>query len=115
MFGGNEGIESSGGQGPMDTASRRQNKMKNTENQVTIMLLLVTTLFLIFMTPTYIGFLFTSFVDRDTPAKYANLMFIYHLSHKMYHTVGSISFCIVSVDRNFGMILIPYEIVFLVK
>ena len=79
MFGGNEVIEVGQGQGPMDVALRRQIKMKNTENQLTIMLLLVTTLFLILMIPTYIRFLYTTFVNRDTPAKYANLMFFYQI------------------------------------
>ena len=73
-------------------ASRRQNKMKNTEKQLTIMLLLVTTLFLILMIPTYIRFLYTTFIPRDTPTKYANLMFFYHVSHKLYHTNNGINF-----------------------
>ena len=41
---------------------RRQKTMKNTENQLTIMLLLVTTLFLALMIPTYVRFLLFSFV-----------------------------------------------------
>ena len=92
MFAGNEIIEVGQGQGPMDVASRRQNKMKNIESQLTTMLLLVTTLFLILMIPTYIRFLYTTFVNRDTPVKYANLMFFYHLSHKLYHTNNGINF-----------------------
>ena len=51
---------------------KRQKAMKNTENQLTIMLLLVTTLFLILMIPTYIRFLYTIFVGTETPVKYAN-------------------------------------------
>ena len=77
------------GQGQVNTNLGRQ---KNTETQLTIMLLLVTSLFLILMIPTYIRFLYTTFVTRDTPVKYANLMFFYHLSHKLYHTNNGINF-----------------------
>ena len=80
------------GQGQNDTSQRRQKSMKSTENQLTIMLLLVTTLFLILMIPTYIRFLYTTFVSRDTPTNYANLIFFYHLSHKLYHTNNGINF-----------------------
>ena len=73
-------------------AHRRQKSMKNTEMQLTVMLLLVTTLFLILMIPTYIRFLYTAFTTRDTPVKYASLMFFYHLSHKLYHTNNGINF-----------------------
>ena len=66
--------------------------MKNTENQLTIMLLLVTTLFLILMIPTYIRFLYTTFVGTETPVKYANMMFFYHVSHKLYFTNNGINF-----------------------
>ena len=71
---------------------KRQKTMKNTETQLTTMLLLVTTLFLILMIPTYIRFLYTAFTTRDTPIKYASLMFFYHLSHKLFHTNNGINF-----------------------
>ena len=71
---------------------KRQKSMKNTENQLTIMLLLVTTLFLILMIPTYVRFLFFSFVKRDTPERYANLMLLYHFSYKLYNTNCGINF-----------------------
>ena len=77
------------GQGQVNINPGRQ---KNTETQLTTMLLLVTSLFLILMIPTYIRFLYTTFVTRDTPTKYANLMFFYHLSHKLYHTNNGINF-----------------------
>ena len=87
MFGGTEG------QGELkDQGKSRQNKMKNTENQLTVMLLLVTTLFLILMIPTYIRFLYTTFVTRDTPPKYASLMLFYHVSQKLYNTNNGINF-----------------------
>ena len=71
---------------------KRQKTMKNAENQLTIMLLLVTALFLILMIPTYVRFLFFSFVKRDTPEKYANLMLLYHFSYKLYNTNSGINF-----------------------
>ena len=52
----------------MDTIRRT---MKSAENQLTIMLLLVTTLFLILLFPTYIRFIYSTFVLRDTPSIYA--------------------------------------------
>ena len=72
--------------------AKRQKTMKNTENQLTIMLLLVTTLFLILMIPTYIRFLYTTFVIRDSLPKYVSVVFFYHLSHKLYHTNNGINF-----------------------
>ena len=71
---------------------QRQKIMRNTERQLTIMLILVTTLFLILMIPTNIRFLCFLFIERDTPEKYANLMFLYHLTHKLYHTNNGINF-----------------------
>ena len=46
----------------------REKTMKSAENQLTIMLLLVTMLFLILLMPTNIRFIYLSFVERDTPA-----------------------------------------------
>ena len=51
----------------------RQRTMKSAENQLTIMLLLVTILFLILLIPTYIRFIYLTFVERDTPTKYATV------------------------------------------
>ena len=55
----------------------RQKTMKNAEHQLTIMLLLVTTLFSILLCPTYIRFIYLSFVQMHTPLKYANSMFFF--------------------------------------
>ena len=88
MYGANEG-----GQGELKGQGQiRQNKMKNTENQLTIMLLLVTTLFLILMTPAYVRFLCTLFVTRDTPAKYASFLLFYHATHNLYSTNNGTNF-----------------------
>ena len=37
-------------------------------------------------------FLYTTFVERDTPEKYTRLIFFYHLSNKLYHTNNGINF-----------------------
>ena len=80
------------GQGQGNANQRRQKAMKNTENLLTVMLLLVTALFLILMIPTYIRSLYTAFVDRDSPERYARLIFFYHLTNKLYHTNNGINF-----------------------
>ena len=79
-------------QGQCNADKKRQITMKSNENQLTVMLLLVTSLFLILMIPTYMRFLYTTFVDRDTPQKYARLIFFYHISQKLYHTNNGINF-----------------------
>ena len=70
----------------------RQSAMKNAENQVTIMLLLVTTLFLILLIPTYIRFVCLTFMNPDTPSKYAFSFFLFHVTHKLYNTNSGINF-----------------------
>ena len=70
----------------------RQKTMKSAENQLTIMLLLVTMLFLILLFPTYIRFIYLTFVGRDTPAKYASSMLFFQITHKLYHTNNGINF-----------------------
>ena len=76
----------------------RQKQMKNAENQLTIMLLLVTTLFLILLCPTYIRFIYLSFVKMDTPLKYANSMFFFQISFKLYATNGGINFLLYCIS-----------------
>ena len=71
---------------------KRQTSMKNSENQLTIMLLLVTTLFLILLCPTYIRFIYLTLVKRDTPFKYASSMLFYQISNKLYFTNNAINF-----------------------
>ena len=86
MFGVNESNEN------VQISQMRQKTMKNTEHQLTIMLLLVTMLFMILMIPTYIRYIYTNFASRDTPAKYASLMLFLHVSHKLYTTNNGINF-----------------------
>ena len=70
----------------------RQKALKSVENQLTIMLLLVTTLFLILLLPTYIRFIYAAFVTSNTPHKYATSMFVFELSYKLYVTNSGVNF-----------------------
>ena len=70
----------------------KQKIMKSAENQLTIMLLLVTTLFLILLCPTYVRFIYLSFATQDTPYEYANSMFFFQFSFKLYATNSGIIF-----------------------
>ncbi len=49
--------------------------MKSAENQLTIMLLLVTILFSILLIPTYTRFIYSTFAESDTPEKFAKSVF----------------------------------------
>ena len=71
---------------------RRERTMKSAENQLTIMLLLVTMLFLILLLPTYIRFIYLTFVERDTPSKYASSMLFFQITFKLYTTNNGINF-----------------------
>ena len=73
----------------MDT---RQRTMKSAENQLTIMLLLVTLLFSILLIPTYIRFIYLTFVKSDTPIKYARSMLIFQITYKLYVTNSGVNF-----------------------
>ena len=73
----------------MDT---RRKTIKNAENQLTMMLLLVTTLFLILLCPTYFRFIYLVFATRDTPLDYAKSMFIYQITAKLYISNSGINF-----------------------
>ena len=70
----------------------RQRKMKSAENQLTIMLVLVTMLFLILLFPTYIRFIYLIFMKRDTPSKYARSLLFFQITHNLYTTNNGINF-----------------------
>ena len=76
----------------------KQAVMKSTENQLTIMMLLVTTLFLILLCPTYIRFIFLLFAGRDTPLQYANSMLFYQVTFKLYTTNSGINFLLYCIS-----------------
>ena len=71
---------------------KRHRTMKSAENQLTIMLLLVTMLFLILLFPTYLRFIYSTFVGRDTPSKYASSMLFFQITYKLYTTNNGINF-----------------------
>ena len=70
----------------------RQKTIKNAQNQLTIMLLLVTTLFLILLFPAYFRFIYLVFARRDTPFDYATSMLIFQVTAKLYMTNSGINF-----------------------
>ena len=70
----------------------KHNRLKNIERQLTIMLLLVTTLFLILLIPTYIRFIYTSFVRGTTPSSFAGHELFTRVSHNLYTTNSCINF-----------------------
>ena len=76
----------------------RQSAMKKAENQLTIMLLLVTTLFLLLLIPTYVRFVYLTFVKPDTPYKYALSTFLFHVTHKLYNTNSGINFVLYCIS-----------------
>ena len=66
--------------------------MKSAENQLTTMLLLVTTLFLILVLTAYMRFIYAAFVVSDTPSKLASSMLIFEISYKLIVTNSGINF-----------------------
>ena len=64
----------------MDT---RQKNLKTAENQLTVMLLLVTTLFLILLCPTYFRLIYLMLTKRDTPFEYAISMLLFQNTSKL--------------------------------
>ena len=91
-FGNKDSFVDNKGHGENTANQRRQKSMKNAENQLTKMLLLVTTLFLILMIPGYFRFLYLSFVMMNTPSGYADLKLLFHITHKLYNTNNGINF-----------------------
>ena len=70
----------------------RQKTMKSAENQVTLMLLLVTTLFLILLCPTYVRFIYLLFAKIDTPLDHANSALFSQITYKLYSSNNGINF-----------------------
>ena len=70
----------------------RQKSMKNAENQLTTMLLLVTTLFLILVLTTYVRFIYSAFATPDSPSELADSLLIFEISSKLYVTNSGINF-----------------------
>ena len=89
MFGSN--VEATG-------IDARQKSMKSAETQLTTMLLLVTTLFLILLLPTYIRFIYAAFMIPDTPSKLAMSLFFIEFSYKLFVTNSGINFFLYCVS-----------------
>ena len=89
MFGPNTVIDDSKKTQGMDV---RQKNIKSAENQLTIMLLLVTVLFLVLLFPAYIRFVYSTFVGRETPSKFAISVLMFEITHKLYKTNNGINF-----------------------
>ena len=80
------------GSGKAQEIDTRSKSTKNAESQLTIMLLMVTTLFLILLCPTYIRFIYLTLVEGDTPLKYANSSLFFQISFKLYTTNSGVNF-----------------------
>ena len=78
----------------------RQRTMKSAENQLTIMLLLVTLLFSVLLIPTYIRFIYLTLVKSDTPEKYARAMLLFQLTYKLYATNNGVNFFLYCISGH---------------
>ena len=71
----------------------QKSKLKNSDKQIFILLLLVTFAFLILTTPGYALILYINFVDYSmSPKSFAEYYFIYNLGQKSYYTNYGINF-----------------------
>ena len=70
----------------------KQRLRKNAENQLTVMLLLVTTLFLVLMVPSCARYLYFTYINRNTPEKQADAMLFYYISSRLFFTNSGINF-----------------------
>ena len=87
-------VTMSKGQGHGQGHSEGQStKIKSSEMQIYVILLLVTFGFLILMTPAYVLFVFVMFVDyKRTPLLFAQFIFLHSVSQKTYYTNYGINF-----------------------
>ena len=78
------------GQGQNDSQT---SKVRSSENQITVTLLVVTFSFLELTTPFYIIFIYlTSFGMGSTPRGLATFYLVYHIGEKSYYTNYAINF-----------------------
>ena len=70
----------------------RQKAMRSAEKQLTIMLLLVTILFLVLLCPTYIRSIYLVFAKRDNPFEYAKAMLLSEMTGKLCASNSGINF-----------------------
>ena len=70
----------------------QDNKIKQTERKIYIMLLLVTSGFLILTTPAYVMSFTQTFFQTNTPNFIATFYFMYHIGDKIFYTDYRINF-----------------------
>ncbi len=73
-------------------AQLRLRGRKSVENQLTRMLVTITSFFLLLLVPTYVRFVYTTLVVPDTPERQAESILMYHLSSKLYFTNSGVNF-----------------------
>ena len=78
----------------------RQRKMQNAENQLTIMLLMVSILFTILLIPTYVRTVFVNFFKIDSPSKYASYYLFFQMTIKLASTNNGINFFLYCISGN---------------
>ena len=78
----------------------RQRKMKSAENQLTVMLLLVTIMYLVLQIPPSIRNIYVKFIKQDTPAKYASTVLTLILSYSLFITNSGVNFFLYCISGN---------------
>ena len=73
-------------------ATNKGSRHKSMTNQLTTMLLLVTTLFLMLHLPSHLRSIYQTFTKRDTPSKYASSMLFVEIAFELYTTNSGINF-----------------------
>ena len=79
---------------------KRHRKMQNAENQLTIMLLMVSILFTILLIPTSVRTVFVNFFEIDTPYKYASYDLFFQMTIKLAGTYNGINFFLYCISGN---------------
>ena len=78
---------------------KRQEK-KSAENQLTVMLLLVTILYLVLQIPAYIKTIYLTFVTQDTPSKYVSSILSLMITHALSITTSGINFFLYCISGH---------------
>ena len=79
---------------------KRQLRIKSAENQLTIMLLLVTILYLVLQIPTYIRYIYQTFVPEDTPSNFASSIVFLRITYILMITNNGINFFLYCLCEN---------------
>ena len=76
----------------------KRQKKKIAENQLTVMLLLVTILYLVLQIPNYIQTIYLTFVTQDTPSKYVSSVLSLMITHALPITTSGINFSLYCIS-----------------